>query len=169
MWKMLDDLSENDPDGYSKFIKGNLEQGREQIKKERDLKVQKYTFPVESGPVISLTFPVTLTSKPPVDQNSSTKDASSKISSMLAPELHEALPKQAILFFNIFSHSKLSQVDLPSLGKFAYRLSGDGLNLSMSVDIYYGIDKANTLKMMGTDWKNLLGLALNRVQNEVNS
>lgn len=67
MWKMLDDLAENDPDGYSKFIKGNLEQGTEQIKKERDLKVQKYTFPVESGPVISLTFPVTLTSKPPVD------------------------------------------------------------------------------------------------------
>ena len=88
---------------------------------------------------------------------------------MLAPELHEALPKQAILFFNIFSHSKLSQVDLPSLGKFAYRLSGEGVNLSMSVDIYYGIDKANTLKTMGTDWKNLLGLALNRVQNEVNS
>ena len=74
MWKMLDDLAENDPDAYSKFIKGNLEQGTEQMKKEREATTQKYTFPVESVPVMSLTFPVTLTSKPPANLNDSSKD-----------------------------------------------------------------------------------------------
>lgn len=36
---MLDDLSENNPDGYKSFVKSNMEHGFEDLKKEKDKKI----------------------------------------------------------------------------------------------------------------------------------
>lgn len=34
IWKMLDNLSESDPEAYKNFVKNNMKQGMEEIKKE---------------------------------------------------------------------------------------------------------------------------------------
>lgn len=36
---MLDDMSENNPDGYKSFVKNNLENGMEDMKKEKEQKL----------------------------------------------------------------------------------------------------------------------------------
>ena len=46
MWKMLDDLAENNPDGYQTFIQNNIEQGKEVIKEEKEAEIKEFTRPL---------------------------------------------------------------------------------------------------------------------------
>lgn len=49
MWKMLDDLANNNPDGYKDFIQSNMKSGIEHIQKEKKEKEKKVTYPLSSS------------------------------------------------------------------------------------------------------------------------
>ena len=36
IWKMLDDMSQNDPEGYQKFIQSNIKTGVEEMKAKKE-------------------------------------------------------------------------------------------------------------------------------------
>ncbi|KAL4442210.1 hypothetical protein ABPG74_009228 [Tetrahymena malaccensis] len=60
IWKMLDDLSESNPEGYKNFVKNNLQNGFEEIKKEKDEKMQE--LKVKAEPAFLLKMQATLQS-----------------------------------------------------------------------------------------------------------
>ncbi|KAL4482782.1 hypothetical protein ABPG72_022342 [Tetrahymena utriculariae] len=60
IWKMLDDLSESNPEGYKNFVKNNLQNGFEEIKKEKDEKIQE--LKVNADPAFLLKMQATLQS-----------------------------------------------------------------------------------------------------------
>lgn len=68
IWKMLDDLSENNPDGYQQFISSNISQGKEAIRKEREEEMQAYTRPLLKNDFV-VTLKVDFLLKPKVDVN----------------------------------------------------------------------------------------------------
>ncbi|EAR84114.2 pre-RNA processing PIH1/Nop17 protein (macronuclear) [Tetrahymena thermophila SB210] len=60
IWKMLDDLSESNPEGYKNFVKNNLQNGFEEIKKEKDEKIKE--LKVNADPAFLLKMQATLQS-----------------------------------------------------------------------------------------------------------
>ncbi len=164
MLKMLDDMADNDPEGYQKFIQGNLKQGKEFFEKEQQELAKKYTFSVEGTPALSLTFSLSLTSTQPDGKDQ--KPLSSGIASILSTQPHKALPKEGVLFLNIFSHSKLVGIEHPSLSNFIYRLTEN--SIAFSADIFLSPDKCSAIKNMTQEWKKTLGMALDRVQYHIN-
>lgn len=55
---MLDDLSENNPEGYKSFVKNNLENGLSEMKKEQEKKTE--TLKVSPSPAFLLKALATL-------------------------------------------------------------------------------------------------------------
>lgn len=58
IWKMLDDLSENNPESYKSFIKNNMQNGMEEMKKEKEKK--ETSMKVDAKPQFLLKMQATL-------------------------------------------------------------------------------------------------------------
>ena len=55
-WKMLDDMSENDPKAYKKFIGETMEQGFSDLKAETQEKLKSRTISAEAGLVLKFSI-----------------------------------------------------------------------------------------------------------------
>lgn len=92
-WKMLDDLSESDPEGYKAFIQGNMKTGAEHLQKEKELIEKNITFPLEpSRFAYELVVPLVL--YPPAAPG------------LLLQETNS--PQTGVCFINIFTHKELT-------------------------------------------------------------
>jgi hypothetical protein len=92
-WKMLDDLSESDPEGYKAFIEGNMKTGVEHFQKEKEQIEKKITFPLEASQfAYELVVPLVLYPQ--------------STPGLLLPETTS--PQTGIFFVNIFTHKQLS-------------------------------------------------------------
>ena len=58
IWKMLDDLSENNPESYKSFVKNNMENGMDEMKKEKEKK--EASMKVDAKPALLLKMQATL-------------------------------------------------------------------------------------------------------------
>lgn len=67
MWKMLDDLAENNPDGYQQFVSNNISQGKEALEKERIEEEKAFTRNISKDDFVA-TLKVDFLLKPKVDQ-----------------------------------------------------------------------------------------------------
>lgn len=67
MWKMLDDLAENNPDGYQQFVSNNISQGKEALEKERIEEEKAFTRNISKDGFVA-TLKVDFLLKPKVDQ-----------------------------------------------------------------------------------------------------
>jgi hypothetical protein len=106
-WKMLDDLSESDPEGYKAFIQGNMKTGVEHIQKEKEQIEKNITFPLEPTRfAYELVVPLVLF--PPAAPGLLLQETGS--------------PQTGIFFINIFSHRELTG-DMVSIDKFDSHVS----------------------------------------------
>lgn len=92
-WKMLDDLSDSDPEGYKAFIQGNMKTGAEHLLKEKEQIEKNITFSLDPARfAYELVVPLVL--YPPATPG------------LLLPET--ASPQTGVFFVNIFSHKELT-------------------------------------------------------------
>ena len=106
-WKMLDDLSESDPEGYKAFIQGNMKTGAEHLQKEKEQIEKNITFPLESSQfAYQLVVPLVLYPPP--------------APGLLLPETSS--PQTGVFFINIFAHKQLAG-DMSAIDKLESHVS----------------------------------------------
>jgi hypothetical protein len=66
MWKMLDDLSENDPESYKKFVSTNIEQGKKTLEEQREAEIKDFTRTLAKDDFVA-TLKIDFLLKPRVD------------------------------------------------------------------------------------------------------
>jgi hypothetical protein len=156
MVKMLDDLAENDPEGYKKFIKGNLEQGSAEMKKEMKQKVDEITRDIgENNFVMTLTFPLTLRKDhlPEVPRGVLISE----------PAQECKLPEAGRLLLSVLKYSN-HPAD-PSSGHLQARQVGNTISVSMIVVISPG--DAEIMASGQGQWRDMLGKCIQKAQQKI--
>lgn len=160
MVKMLDDLAENDPEGYKKFIKGNLEQGTEEFKKEKEQMEKNFT--VEISPkdyVMTVSFPLVL-KKDHLEQEGMVAG--------LVLEQHKVkriLPETGKILLNIIKIK--NHPGDPSSG--FLKSAKTGVNGSPVVSIILVVDfaEAEDLQFSKGKWREVLGKCIQKAQVKI--
>lgn len=110
MWKMLDDLAENNPEGYQKFVSSNIEQGKQVIQTEHEKEVKDYTRSL-SKDAFKATLLVNFELRPKLD----TADLKAPTSVMIDQKLAKSKPLKGSILISIFSVKDQPSESPPSL------------------------------------------------------
>lgn len=114
MWKMLDDLAENNPEGYQKFVSSNIEQGKQVIKTEHEKEVKDYTRSL-SKDSFKATLLVNFELRPKLD----TADLKAPTSVMIDQKLAKSKTLKGSVLISIFSVKDQPSDSPPSLDHMA--------------------------------------------------
>lgn len=158
MWKMLDDLAENNPDGYQTFVSSNIEQGKQAMETERESEVKEYTRPLEKSS-FKATLQVGFELKPKID--SSELKAPSSV--MLNKKLIESKKFHGDMLLSIFSMNDQTSTAPPSLDHYKFKIAGQ--DIAGSVCVAFSIaDAAGLLTApMSEGARSSLGKTLSRL------
>ena len=120
MWKMLDDLAENNPDGYKSFVSSNIEQGKQVIKEEKEAETKEFTKKLDKNS-FKATLRINFLLKPKID----TSELKTPSSIVIDKNMKSLQEYKGSILLSIFSVKEQKRDLQPSLDhmNFAYERS----------------------------------------------
>lgn len=164
MWKMLDDMAENDPEQYKSFVSSNVKRGAEEIKKEKEKELEQFSVNTADGTyLMTLALTVFLKEiKPPEDM-----DAPKKKVGIIEMDSDSILPKSGTCWMNIIAFKHLNQTENPSLDHFEVSIDNKA-GVMMSVTVAISEKSAFMIKNRCAEWKEALARCMSITQNAIN-
>lgn len=110
IWSMLDDMSQNDPNSYKKFIESQFEKNKEEVKKKREEELKKTTEELGEGKgkfIFRLKFAILLKEQELKKNNEIGVENKFLIGDEEEGEQERKnWPEEGEIFLNIFEHNK---------------------------------------------------------------
>lgn len=160
MWSMLDDLANNDQKAYDEFIKNNLKQGAEDLKKTHEKKMEAYTHKLKASDyALSLIVPVVL--KHPQEKT---------LGPGLITQGIKEIPTMGTMALNLFGIDALPSFAkekefMPVLDHFEYKLEQNAIKLSASLAL--SIPDAKSILERKDNWREALARCLSKTQGVI--
>ena len=158
MWKMLDDLADNNPDGYQQFVSSNIKQGKEALEEEREAEVKAFTRDLAKEDFMA-TLKLDFTLKPRVDLGDMKAPSSVVIDKKTTTEY------KGSLLLSVFA-VKDQKADLQSsLDRFSFRFEKNEVCCSVCVAFHPLAAKGLIGNPMGQEARKDLAATLSLLQS----
>lgn len=159
MWKMLDDLAENDPTSYKQFVNSNIEQGMQAVKVERDKEIKEFTVQLDKD-----SYKATLQTSFKLQPSKNLEELSEFKSVVIDKKTIPTKVYEGTLIFSVFSHSKQPSHLNTSLDNFQFKQQGNMLMASVNT-VFSLSDSSGLLDTpMQQAARKALGSTLGRLQ-----
>lgn len=158
MWKMLDDLAENNPDGYQSFVSNNIKQGKEALEEEREAEVKAFTRTLDKED-FAVTLKLDFLLKPRVDLGDIQAPTSVVLDKKATTEY------KGSLLLSVFSVKDQKQDLQPSLDRFSFRFEKSEVCCSVCVAFHPLAAKGLLANPMTQDAKKDLSATLSLLQS----
>jgi hypothetical protein len=164
MWKMLDDMAENDPDQYKSFVASNVKRGAEEIKKEKEKELEPYTFKTTDGTyIMTLVLPVSLKDVSPAEDMETPK----RKVGIIDLGADSLLPDSGTCFMNVIAFKQLDKHEDPSTDHFEYSCDNNS-EIRVSLTTAISEKAAFMIKNRCANWKEALAKCIAASQGLLN-
>ena len=162
MWKMLDDLADNNPDGYKSFISSNMEQGKQVMDEEREAKVKEFTRKIEKDS-FKVTVKIDFKLKPRID----TSDLKAPTSVLLNEKLATLREYKGSVLLSIFSIKDQKPELNPSFDHFNFRFENSDICCSVCAALCPSSANGMIANPMTVEAKNQLSIILGMLHEQI--